>query len=580
MDALKTWVLRSPLIQAFLLTFFAMGSQLALTTPVYTTVDDVLMTGILTGNLCSVEPSDKILFTNIIIARLLKSLYAWHSTVPWYGLYLIATHVISFLTLSWACLQLVPGWRTIGILLLYLYGMETECLRHLSFTTTSYLAAQSGILLIVVQFVKPITKASLIQLAFGVVLLLLSSLIRLQMFSLVICMAAPLAANVVAKAHGRFLVRWILPAFMILGVSVGALSSFNDSIYLADSGWKEYFQLFERIARITDFSKPNARKLNPAQADQILESVGWSFNDFAFISGWCFVDHQVYSSEKLAVVGQGWRKMQLENSRILLFIALNDIGKLACSAFCLGCLCIGLGLRYGGTGLRQRWGVWATWVFAAALLAYMSVDKKLPERIFVPIVMFTLLVTVVLPRILAMQTSDKPAYPEPHSPDVSKSWGRWFVLGVAVLCLSFAQCHAFSEARNARSINSKFWQDMETIGQRHDQLVIAWPIGFEAISPYDDLRPLSKIRLFLLGAFQRTPHAKIQIQNYDIQEPLKAVFEKKKITLIAAPIHLQRLEQFIREHYRRNVKFQRVFHGLSGLEMYQTVVVPRVSNRD
>jgi hypothetical protein len=578
MDALKTWVLRSPLIQAFLLTVVAMGIQLALTTPVYATIDDVLMTGILTGNLCSPEPSDKILFTNIIIARLLKSLYVWQSAVPWYGLYLIATHIVSFLTLSWACLQLVPGRRTILLLLLYLYGMETECLRHLNFTTTSYLAGQSGIMLILVHLARPEKKNSYFQLGIGFGLLVLSSLIRLQMFQLVMCLSIPLLANILISLRKPSLLKRTIILFGVLGIVVKCLAAFNDSIYSADPGWRGYSPLFRSIAQIVDYSKPNSAKLAPQQAQDILSSVGWSFNDFAMLSSWCFTDKEVYSAEKMEIVGRGWRKMQLGHARISLYILLNDMARVGSSAFCIGCMFTVFGLRSSGVTRKRCWGGVVTWGLACGLLAFLSVNNKVPERIYVPILMFAALATVVLPQLLQDEDLQRSSHFEIELQAVPVRWLRHCSLSIAVVCFIVAQYYAILDARNATWINRRLWHDLEKLEKRHDHLVIAWLIGFEAISPYDDLAPLAKIQLFPLSPFQRTPHGELLLQNSHIQEPLKALFERRDVMLIAVPRHLQQLQQFIKDHYRRNVQFQRVLHGTSGLDVYQSFFVSHALN--
>ncbi|MDB5391181.1 MAG: hypothetical protein JWM11_6827 [Planctomycetaceae bacterium] len=579
MDDFKAWLKRSPFIQALLLTVVALGFQLAVTTPIYATNDDILMTGIVSGNFVTSEPSDKMLFSNILIGRVLNELYIAQPAVPWYGLYLIGTHVIAFLTFSWACLQLVPGWRTIGVLLLYLYGVETECLRHLNFTTTSYLAAQSGLLLVILRFAKPNEKTAWVNLSVGIALLVYSSLIRLDMFKMVLCLAIPTMVNVIVNSRERFIVRKSLTIILMTGFAVGGLSYVNDAVYLAESGWRDFFKLWIPLARVTDYIKLNAWQIDPQRADDILKAADWNYNDLVLMNSWCFLDEDVYTTEKIEIVGNGWRKLQLGSTGLSISGLLKAFMMLARNPFCLGCLFTAIGLRSKGSA-SGYWAVWATSALAFSLIGYLVLERKLPGRVYVPIIVFTVLINVILLRLgneLSELTSDKR---DVRSPGMFRLLRQWGGLLIAMACFVVAHRQALQESARICAMNQRLWQDVVTIERGQYRMVIAWPnTPLDWMTPYTDLRLLSRVNFFSMAALQRTPYATSRKHELGVADPIKALFERNDVTVIADPSRISRLPRFIEEHYHQKVEFRPVLRGVSGFVMYRAFVIKSDSKK-
>ena len=125
--------------------------------PSYDTNDDVFLSMIAAGRGFCPAPDEHLVFTNILIGKLLKGLYTQWPAVPWYGAYLLAAHYLAQVALLY-CALTCPNWRArrdvgagatgpdrgafrrrVGTYLVYFAVVELVLLNSMQFTTTAFL---------------------------------------------------------------------------------------------------------------------------------------------------------------------------------------------------------------------------------------------------------------------------------------------------------------------------------------------------------------------------------------------------------------------------------------------------------
>src|SRR3954470_23500301 len=79
---------RAPLTFAFAAVGFLFVAVFTLLEPTFQTNDDLQLAMIASGTGISLQPDEHLVFTNVLIGHLLKSLYTAWPSVAWYGLYL------------------------------------------------------------------------------------------------------------------------------------------------------------------------------------------------------------------------------------------------------------------------------------------------------------------------------------------------------------------------------------------------------------------------------------------------------------------------------------------------------------
>src|SRR5262249_14669172 len=151
----------------------------------YATDDDVAMSMIVSGSGFASAPDEHIIFSNVLLGRALKTVYARWPERSWYGGYLIAAHVLAQFGLLYAVTRLAPR-RGLLLYLVYSVAAGLSSLTNLQFTTTAFLATQAGVLLVVSWLLRPpeARLERIVLVVWSVTLLVLGSLVRFEAFGL------------------------------------------------------------------------------------------------------------------------------------------------------------------------------------------------------------------------------------------------------------------------------------------------------------------------------------------------------------------------------------------------------------
>ena len=171
-------------------------------------------------------------------------------------------------------------------------------LNALQFTTTAFLATQSGLVLGLFAFMqaaKGESRSAHRYGAAGTAFLLLAALIRWHVFLMFFSLAIP-AACMLAWSYRRQTRLLVTAGGLVtstLVVLVG-LSWLNDAYYERDPRWSDFYSFNELRARINDL----AWVYYSPETAHVFPKVGWSVNDYAMIQSWFYDDQAVYNAEK------------------------------------------------------------------------------------------------------------------------------------------------------------------------------------------------------------------------------------------------------------------------------------------
>jgi hypothetical protein len=557
---------KRPLLMAILVVGLAFGLILSCIRPTFETSDDAVMIGIATGNLGSPQPSEKLVLTHHFVGRSLVELYARAPGLPWYAVCLLATHFLSHAALLWAVLLLAPTrWSVYGFLLyLAVVGVHLVC--HFSYTTTSFLAAQSGVAVIFANLSR--TTEWRLRRKFrdgvGLFLVFLSCLLRWETCLLVVAFSVPLWAVLLLTDGGRKKVRRVVSvACSALGI-VAVTIALDHQAYANDPEWNDYWNLHVDTSRIVDYGRTIALYRRPDQSAQLLHEAGWAPNDFWLLKSWFFFDTSIYSRDKIHLVGQRWSRFQLTSFAENLNVFFDELlGILNNRMAMFSILVIVLHAARKATHL-DLWSRRSVWMLAICGTIYLSYFKKLPARILVPILVFAAIQTILLQLFFVRRTM--PMHASQKSSSVLRAMGAvaiFFVGGMAVL----------SDLRFNHAVlqhSRLFWKDITSIERCHAKLVVACSVfPFDVITPYDDVRPLHAIRFFPLSIYQRSPHQRKVLQEAGIENLLQAMRRDPDVLFASVPELNRSVARFLTDHYRVNVRFEPVLKGESGFALYR-----------
>lgn len=238
---------------------------------------------IIASGFISGSPSYHIIFSNIIIGKILQVLYLTNMNVNWYTLYLYLIHLIGSTLLFYILLKRNGNniyWGFFLFMVFFLF-FEVRFLLLLQFTTTAFVIGLAGMLLLLSK-----EKSSIALPILGGLCLLISGLIRFQVLFPIIAVFSPLIVTTILKKKYHVII--ILAVFMTISYGFNRLDRY---IYLSDPEWQhftKYNSMRGRLHHNTLF-----------KFDDNCRAQGWSENDYFMFTNWFFEDENVYSLDKL-----------------------------------------------------------------------------------------------------------------------------------------------------------------------------------------------------------------------------------------------------------------------------------------
>lgn len=572
-SSLAVWSPNHPLLFAGvsnLLLFLIVGN---IWTMGFQTNDDVGMMLQVSGKLIVTAPTPNILFSNILLGKLLSWLYSNHSTVPWYGLYLTSSLWLSCTAVCWVLLRRLPFWLGMAsYLTLFVFGCAF-LLVSIQFTMVAGFAAIAGLAVFFsdtsetaekpekrtldLQNVRASLSFPTAALSGG--LLFLSFLIREQMFQLICALALPAGLFWVWKSRGHLpLLAGRAAIIGLVGVCCLFAKNLNTSTYEGEGDYERFNALRGAL-----LDNRVLEEIPPENRDTLLKNVGWSRNDYFMLMSWFFMDEQVYSIEKMQALvdGASASKSQPSFDEIWNFqVNLFTSGEFACMA----ALSLFLALLF-----FRDWrpaGVWVATLFTLAGLLYLvqMQTKEPPVRVWYP----ALLVLAFVPIWVGL------------SQPTQRSKTRMAATAIAFAGLLWAGHYTATMIGNQSAKHEKSSVYLRSIITRlaptDEQLYFVWggSFAYEGILPLENTSFLDHFHLFGLGTSQRSAASKAILEKFGIQDAYRSVCENPNIRLFAHKNNDKVFRRYMLEHYQKDVRFEEALSYSKDFALFKVTALP------
>ncbi|HJS07767.1 MAG TPA: hypothetical protein VJ809_08900 [Pirellulales bacterium] len=569
---------RRPLLGAAMVVISMFVFSILVFRPSYDTNDDPAMCFIVSGRASNLAPDEHMVFTHFLVGLVLQRLYVLAPAIPWYGLYLFAVHAAAHIALLYLLFKQRLGPRWFAVYLAYTVVVGLMLLCSLQFTTTAFLAAQSGLLLGLFALARAADGDRLLArrtAIAGVALLTAAALIRWHVFMLFFSLAVPAAC--VLAWRNRSQKRLLIKAAGLTGLTLAGLVGLalvNSAYYAGDPRWSDFYSYNELRARINDLGWVY---YSPETA-HVFPKVGWSVNDYAMIQSWFFDDPAVYNAEKLQelLAAHPWQETMPGQGRIVdLLSALAGDPHVVPLLVVLPLVTLLLGRNNAAQMTLLFSCVWICGIIGIATL----LRKPPPPRIYLPILSFPITLGVflaaIMPRFASRNDSasgpDKSPSPRHRKHFASAQLAvRWACIGLA----AFGVVQSLGSQYERGKVNSRrseaFYQELASIARDPEKLYIVWGacVPFELLRPMDNLKWLSNVRMLLWGWPQQCPFYGDMKRQFGINDVARELADRPDIVLVSDQACLRLLIDYIREHHGREARFEQIA-PMAGVAMFR-----------
>jgi hypothetical protein len=554
------WLRRWPLAVAVLLAAGVLGPVLALA-PRYMTNDDALMNLIAAGRVIGDAPDEHLIYTNVLIGRSLKALYAAAPDVPWYGAYLSAMQVASLTALCYVFLRARPAWPQLLMAAVYLAAYGVPTLLAPQFTMVAFTAAAAGLLLLCA---AASGRAGRVAWVVGPALVVLGAMVRTQAWGLAGLILSPVVALALLRPSGPR-ARWGL----LLGLAgslavVGGLVFLNARYYASGEGWEDFYGYLTLISELQNHGLSLGQGVQPA-----LDAIGWTQTDLEMIVSWSYADPERFSAANVSTVlaaargaaappaasdwGSLWALLS-GDQRVHLLLATG-----------LACWLMMPGDR------RTRAAALLCLLVTVALVPVLYFYFRLPARVYLP--MFA-----AFPAAGLALASAPPVRPRRRLVP--------FLLTCAALVLTavlLAQRtdHEVRQRVGRRYLHAQALEMMARLSPRPDQLFVLWSDEFpyeELVSPQDAGLPRG-FKAVGFGWTTPTPWTRRRLDEFGISDLYRALYEREDLLLVCKPERLPLLSAYLEQHYGVRTEGREVFshpalHGANVYQVRKTTAAP------
>ena len=273
----QTIIAKFDLLTIFFGVIVLFAIALVLLPTSYSTNDDILMEGIASG-LVGGRPDNHLVFINIILGEVLRSLNTFSSSIPWYTGMLITLQALS-VTL------VIGGFRNCKIdinksgwvAILILFVFHFYILFDLQFTTTAHLLSSASLFFILTTL--SLDKFRRGNLFFGVVSFLFAMMLRKESAILALLVIVVPIVYILLFTRYKNLGAYIFTFFCLISLSFALI--FTDSnAYENSREWKYYKSINKSRGLLMD-----GVFFNPKTFEHDLKAKKWSLEEFRTFKG-------------------------------------------------------------------------------------------------------------------------------------------------------------------------------------------------------------------------------------------------------------------------------------------------------
>lgn len=552
-ETLRKWKTISPGTFALAIVSCLFPLTLFVITPTYDVNDDPAMALIVSGYGTINGPDEHLLYTNVLIGKVLKQLYQVAPLVPWYGSYLLLAHFISYWLLLYVLMLRDRNFfGIIGFLIFYLV-VGIYFLTHLQFTSTAFLLGLSGLSLILMNLILDGEGNRSFWLKWGGALcLIVSSMIRLQAFQMLVLASLPLLFVFAFRYFLKIKIVSYLVTAVIIVIGVLGTSFYDHQYYQQDEDWRVFSKYHAEAAKVINYVQiPYTDQTKP-----IFDEVGWSLYDYWMIRKWIYLDSETYTLERIQKFKEridelSLRKIpQIMNVRtgVAIFAFTNPT-----FLFCfIGSTLI---MWQNKKIVWQRRAVIGMLIWTVLLMLWLVIYMKLPERVFISLISFPYFISLLfaVAQYSQQQNSDE---------STLRSSFKWIIFFLLLgSCLM-----TWNQKQRSDQIvgyNLRLKHDLKQLNQQMpDKIFLAvatFPI--ERFLPLDNQSEIKDFKFLWLTGRQDSPLFREKQREYQIGSPYTDLYETDRLLFIFHP-HLDPiLKGYLKQHYGVDISLKTVYRG-------------------
>ncbi len=462
----------------------------------FETSDDAAMNVIVAGSYTG-SPSERLIFTNIWIGHVLKTLYNLFSNINWYAWYLIFSFFIGYLGIQYKVQKLSTNIMVKIVVHIAILLLMLPALSLLQFTKVASIAVLAGFILILLNQSK-----NKYEYLCGGLLIIIGSSIRFEALVMNLIVIAPLFVLLVFKFKWKILLS-VKYFTVVIGISF-LLSVINNISYSQDSEWSNYRDVNALQSKITSYDNPVFTYNN---VKHVLNQKGWKLADYDMVSMFYFdLGIPKYSKETLNFIRENTSEINNFRNIDYLYVSFAENIKKFFNSF-------------------VKTGVFFLLLFFILVLLHRKDFKSIVVlMLFVIYIFLSLWILGVFIRgnfykprivwsiILVFYLFSLGFLFYDNQFKIKTFKGIELYISIAMFSfLVFTQISSILTINNSINIVSKSKTIKEHISKNQTQLYVTW-VGVENMNVFD--LPTNYKNAYFLGWFQETPFNKKKLNDY------------------------------------------------------------------
>ncbi len=514
--------------------------------------DDFAMMGIVSGLYGKCDPH--MVYSNILIGRVLVLLYTACHSVNWYVIFHMSTLFVSSMAFSYTLLDKKRGDKRayVCVALFYVFLLY-ECYVNVTFTKTAGFASICGLAVILLN--TSARKLSWFQIVLGGLLAFTGSMIRFYSFLIALFAAGVFFLLYILLTKPGLKRIAVIGSVVLAVLGIGYAARIYDAVtYKNDPEWNAFREYNEVRGVFTD--RPLA---DYDQNEEFYHSLGISANDYYLFSHWTFDDPEFVTTELMKEVNS---------------IKKNADAKTVLSSFCKQIVPGILQYRFSIAVLvlAVLVGYWEKKALLALIpagvvvgffnLYFAIVQRFLMRRVdlVVAVSVFVMLSLFIFPK-------------KEEKATIKKSFFVYLALGALALNIGTMAQNVTSTARDMTPERKNYLAMYERFFADQDHLYLSQTYGDMTVSIYHftDEYPMGFYEnTYLLGGWMtRSPISNMSLKKYGISNPFRDMVDNPKVYVLANSAYRARIVTYLKEHYG-DVKSE-VVDTIEGLQLFRVV---------
>jgi hypothetical protein len=573
----------SPFWIAVLVNAVLFGITYIVFKPQFNTGDDRAMMFLSAGKLIALEPTEYLIFTNIIIGHVLKALYTAFPSVSWYPIYLIAGLFLGYTALLYAILKRRPGIVSLMVYCVSFVVIGAYMLLELQFTMTATIVGFGGMALLLMQRnddEQDLPQSILARLRSGagitgIILVILSAMIRWQSFLLVlVCVLPVVVIGLLVAASRRHSL--VVVSLVIVACSFAGGTEIYHRYRYDHWGTFNYLEFNRLYGEFSDFKRYRRITFTTQQdADALLKNANnWSVVDFEMFMNEFYMGNNLYSIDNMRLLlkacddyerdvtkdpssqsyyylKQGHEEQTTKFWKRQWALVQSDGFRCAVALLIVGVVLAEIELG----SLLGIFAVMGTILGVLAYVNYMTLMRDPADRVFYPLWLYVSMLGVLFTK----PRGTKPVRKGMAQLNNVLSIIALFAIGYCIWYGTKTITNYGGITEEIRGGEGRLRKAIETLSPKKENLYVIWAYGFpfRDMPPFCDLRVFDNFHALWLMWAQRTPTTKQLLDSYDIHDVYYDIPRRQNILFllslnqIISPQlnYLALFNDFIHNHY-------------------------------